>query len=177
MFWAKYFGPLTINLLNKNTTYYSQGITRPDMAIDIECEGYWNLCKKIWEGRDVVFAQGGKRPAHNMAEDTLFEKANILADIPDITIRDAFRSYDRILERVMEKVVPGCLVYLGIGPTATVMAYEIYKLGYQAIDMGHFVQFYHKNRHKIINLELVHREEMERLKEIERQFNETSRCN
>ena len=32
----------------------------------------------------------------------------------------------------------GALVIIALGPTATIMAYDLAKLGYQALDLGHF---------------------------------------
>ena len=36
-----------------------------------------------------------------------------------------------------KKVSKDKLIFLALGPTATVLAYDLYKLGYQAIDIGH----------------------------------------
>lgn len=53
-------------------------------------------------------------------------------------VRDAFRYYNDIIEVVKEKIPKGSLVILALGPTATVMAYDLALLGYQALDLGHF---------------------------------------
>ena len=44
--------------------------------------------------------------------------------------------YDKIMEEAF-KVEKDVLFLLALGPTATVMAYDLCKAGYQAIDIGH----------------------------------------
>ncbi len=50
--------------------------------------------------------------------------------------RDAFLKYEQIMEAVL-KTDPGRLVLIAMGPTATVLAYDLAKMGYQALDIGH----------------------------------------
>ena len=55
------------------------------------------------------------------------------------------------------KVNKNRLILIALGPTATILAYDLYKLGYQAIDIGHADIEYEwylrkaKNRIKIKN--------------------------
>lgn len=52
---------------------------------------------------------------------------------------NAYNAYDKILETALEKIPKrdDVLVLCLLGPTATVLAYDLFKAGYQAIDMGH----------------------------------------
>ena len=49
----------------------------------------------------------------------------------------AFEKYDEILN-TLKKESKNTLIIIALGPTATVLAYDLAKDGYQALDMGHF---------------------------------------
>ena len=40
------------------------------------------------------------------------------------------------------------LIHLSLGAAATAMAYDLHKLGYQALDMGHWASFCSGTHHK-----------------------------
>lgn len=48
-----------------------------------------------------------------------------------------FAKYDDIYNYIVNNVCKDKLILLSFGITATVLAYELSKLGYQAIDLGH----------------------------------------
>ena len=50
--------------------------------------------------------------------------------------KNAFRVYNKILNSVL-KISKDHLILIALGPTATVIAYDLSNLGYQAIDFGH----------------------------------------
>ncbi len=50
--------------------------------------------------------------------------------------RNAFERYDRILNEAL-KVEKEVLFLIALGPTATVLAYDLHNAGYQAVDIGH----------------------------------------
>ena len=49
---------------------------------------------------------------------------------------NAFHAYDKILECCKDQAKDK-LFLLALGPTATVLAYDLCKMGYQAVDIGH----------------------------------------
>ena len=51
-------------------------------------------------------------------------------------IENSFNIYDKIKKEVL-KVSKKRLILIALGPTATILSYDLYKLGYQAIDIGH----------------------------------------
>ena len=51
--------------------------------------------------------------------------------------KNAFSKYDEILNVVKKNISKDKLILIALGPTATVLAYDLFKLGYQAIDIGH----------------------------------------
>ena len=44
--------------------------------------------------------------------------------------------YNKIIEEVL-KLKEKRLILIALGPTATILAFDFFKLGYQAIDIGH----------------------------------------
>ena len=50
---------------------------------------------------------------------------------------NAFDRYDDLIFKVKEVADHDTLILLALGPTATVMAYELAKAGYWAVDIGH----------------------------------------
>ena len=49
---------------------------------------------------------------------------------------NAFEIYDKIYNEAL-KVDKNKMILLALGPTATVLAYDLYKAGYRTIDIGH----------------------------------------
>ena len=50
---------------------------------------------------------------------------------------DAFSCYDLIISTILSNVNKSSLLIIALGHTATVLAYDLSKLGFQAIDLGH----------------------------------------
>ena len=55
--------------------------------------------------------------------------------------KDAFAQYDKILKQALQ-TDQDRLICISLGPTAKVLAYDLYKNGYQAWDMGHYFKDY-----------------------------------
>ena len=54
------------------------------------------------------------------------------------------------------KVIEKRLILIALGPTATILAYDLYKLGYQVIDVGHIdieYEWYLRKSKKRIRIE------------------------
>ena len=49
---------------------------------------------------------------------------------------NAFKIYNKILNEIL-KIDKNKLILIALGPTATILAYDLYKNGYHAIDIGH----------------------------------------
>ena len=50
---------------------------------------------------------------------------------------NAFDVYDKIYEYVVSKVDKDKLILIALGPTATVLSYDLYNVGFHTIDIGH----------------------------------------
>lgn len=94
---------------------------------------YFDLLKGIWRDREVILVEGAKSRL-GIGND-LFSSVTSLERIlvPEI---NAYDKYYEIINTV-KKCDKNKLILLAVGPTATVLAYELSQLGYQSIDIGH----------------------------------------
>lgn len=97
-------------------------------------KSHFELLKQIWAGRDIVIVEG-KFSRLGVGND-LFESAKSIARVL-CPAKNAWSEYDEILKFTIERISKDKLVLLALGPTATVLAYDLDKLGYQAVDIGH----------------------------------------
>ena len=90
--------------------------------------------KEIWKDRDVLICEGDQTRV-GVGNDLLDGCKSIRRVI--CPAEDAFEKYDEILNE-LKKESKETLIIIALGPTATVLAYDLAKEGYQALDMGHF---------------------------------------
>ncbi len=124
-----------LRMINSKNKYYSAQISRfyLDYKDKTHIEEYVEMLKKIWTNRDIVIIEGEK--SRLGVGNDLFSNAKSINRIlcpPE----DAFLKYNEILNKAKE-VEKDILILLALGPTATVLAYDLHKLGYKAIDIGH----------------------------------------
>lgn len=90
--------------------------------------------KKIWEGKNVCIVEGCYT---NLGiNNDLLDNCQIVKRIL-CPPTDAFSIYDKILETVTKNIDKDTLVLCSLGMTATVLSYDLTKLGYTTIDIGH----------------------------------------
>ena len=124
-------------LLKPNKTYYNAYITRPyvlyaDNQTDAPALRFKNL-KRIWDKRDCIFVEGCyTRLGYG---NDLFDNANSIKRIL-CPAENAFFQYDKILETCLQQD-KDVLFLIALGPTASVLAYDLFKAGHQAVDIGH----------------------------------------
>ena len=124
-------------LKNKNhVTYYNTNISRfyIDSKNRSNAYNYANKIKKIWQNRDIVIVEGDK--TRSGVGNDLYNNAKSINRILAPS-ENAYTKYDDILKAVTNNVKKDKLILIALGPTATVLAYDLYKMGYQAIDIGH----------------------------------------
>ena len=122
-------------ILDRNKQYYNAFISRcyymyKDKS---KSEEWFEKLKLIWKDRDIVIVEGEK--SRLGVGNDLFENANSIQRIL-CPAKNAYSKYNEILKEI-NKVDKNKLILLAIGPTATVLAYDLSKEGYQAIDIGH----------------------------------------
>lgn len=137
-FWRAHFflyGSLWDRYLNSDRLYYNTFLTRPymDFKSKLQCGNWFKRIKGIWKDRDVIIIEGEKTRlgVGNDLFDNVLNIRRILCPP-----QDAFGCYNLILAEAM-KQPHGVLFLIALGPTATVLAYDLHKQGYQAIDIGH----------------------------------------
>ena len=140
-FWGrlvKEYGNRWIQLLNEDRLYIDTQISR----FYIEYHDYdrstrqLQMLKQIWQDRDVVIIEGCQ--SRTGVGNDLYDNARQIERILGFP-KDGFSHYAEMLDAVKGHVKPeeGKLLLLSYGPTATILAYDLAKLGYQAIDIGH----------------------------------------
>ena len=116
--------------------YYDSLSTRPymDLADKGESQVLFDLWKKVWEEKDIIIVEG---ELSRLGEgNDLFKNARSLKRIIAPS-KNAFFIYDKILSEVKNVSSKTDLILIALGPTATVLAYDLACVGYWAIDIGH----------------------------------------
>lgn len=137
-YWGKY---LNLNrnkiykLLDMEKQYFDTQVTRlyMDTADKLKVGDRFNKLKKIWYRKTIVIVEGEK--SRLGVGNDLFSNANSISRIICPSI-DAYNKYNDILKEI-KKQNKESLILIALGPTATVLSYELSKLGYRALDIGH----------------------------------------
>ncbi|PGM59104.1 SP_1767 family glycosyltransferase [Bacillus sp. AFS053548] len=122
-------------LLQKNKVYYDSLVTRLyiDYKDKSQAEFRFKTFKKLWDQKEVIIIEGEQ--SRLGIGNNLFDNIKSIKRILCPAI-DAFAKYDQIFEEVI-KNDKSKLVLIALGPTATVLAYDLANYGYHAIDIGH----------------------------------------
>lgn len=100
---------------------------------DINAKSYIALLKSIWNNRNILIVEG-KQSRLGFGNDLFENTVSVRRILCPAT--NAFDKYDEILSEV-QKTPKEYLCLLALGHTATVLAFDLSNLGYQAIDIGH----------------------------------------
>lgn len=124
-----------LEYINTEEEYCTAEITRLYIRYKDKTESgkYFDLLKSIWENKDIVICEGEKT-RFGIGNDLLSKCKSIQRII--CPAENAFDKYDEILEEA-KKQNKDKLFIIALGPTATVLAYDLAQYGYQAIDIGH----------------------------------------
>lgn len=109
--------------------------------------------KRIWDKKKVVFVfgKGGRFKYIPDLFDNIIEKNEI-----EVPPTNAFDKYEKILSECIE-YDKQWMFLISAGPTATVLAYDLFKLGYRALDIGHLPNCYEQYLGKIKSPESIPR--------------------
>lgn len=123
------------SFLDEKMIYYDAYVSRPyiiyrDKTWATELFALW---KQVWEKRCVLIVEG--------TTSRMGRGNDLLANVERVRRvlcpgKDAFAVYEKILQAVKRVVEPDELVLISLGPTATVLAYDLAAAGVQAIDVG-----------------------------------------
>lgn len=144
--WQKFVvrrGNRVLQLLDLDRSYESSTITTVFPSQPDEFDVYLECLKAIWDDRKVVFVVG--------KNSRFFFLEELFGNIAEYEFvygpaENAFSVYDDLIGRV-QGYGTDWLVMISLGPTATVMAYDLFRLGYQAIDLGQTPSKYHKAKY------------------------------
>lgn len=126
--------------LKEDRKYYNAYITTPymlyaDRNTDNPAKRFNDL-KRIWKDKQVIIIEG--HLSRLGVGNNLFDDAKSIVRILG-PAEHAFDKYDEILNKAVEvgKSYNNAIFIIALGPTATVLAYDLYKSGFQALDLGH----------------------------------------
>jgi len=124
----------------------------PRFYYDYSVGKYVKKLKMIWNNRDIVMIKSEKTRL-GMGND-LFNNAKSIQRIlyPSSNVFDV---YDKILNETL-KLDKNKLILIALVPTATILAHDLYKAGYQSIDIGHVdieYEWYLRNSTRKIKIE------------------------
>ena len=122
-------------LIDLNRKYYSGIISRfyIGMKDKSKIPNYIKKLKQIWNKKDILIIEGEK--SRLGVGNDLFNNSKSIKRILCPAI-NAFNVYEEIINQA-KKIDKSNLILLAIGPTSTVLAYDLYKKGFQVIDVGH----------------------------------------
>lgn len=101
-------------------------------------KSYFSRIKDIWRNRDITIICG--KTVFDAISVNIFDCAKTV-DYQYAPSLNAFQVYDDILMKA-KQINKDRLIIIILGPTATVMAYDLAKSGYQALDFGHIAKDY-----------------------------------
>lgn len=138
-FWSRYYLKQKEKLeknISKEKVYYDSMISRFYMPYINPKENIESIDKliKYFSNKKILIFEG---------ENTRFGLGNSLlknsSEIQRIILpdRNGFRKYKEVIKFVLENFTRDNIILIALGPTATVLAYEFSKEGYQALDIGH----------------------------------------
>ena len=137
-FWPKWVNDYKfkiLRLVHRNRKYYSTQITRfyLDYADKSRVGDYVKKLKMLWDNQDVIIIEG-EQSRLGVGND-LFDNMKSIQRLI-CPSENAYEIYDKILSEAL-KLPKDKLILLALGPTATVLSYDMYKAGYHVIDIGH----------------------------------------
>jgi len=131
---CKYYKNYHLNF-KFDVIYPNSLITRPYMDLSDKNRSItiFNKLKQIWNGRDIIIIEG-EHSKLGVGNDLFFNAKSVKRLIT--ASKNAFEKYDLILDEVLN-YDKNSLILIALGPTATVLAYDLANNGFQACDVGH----------------------------------------
>ena len=138
-FWSRYYLKQKEKLeknISKDKVYFDSMISRFYMPYINPKENIESIDKliKYFSNKKILIIEG---------ENTRFGLGNSLlknsSEIQRVILPDknGFRKYKEVMEFTLKNFTKDNIILIALGPTATVLAYEFSKEGYQALDIGH----------------------------------------
>lgn len=123
-----------MELLDLNRDYYDAYLSRPYFMYRDKkgAKHRFDRLKEIWRDQDILIVEG-KHTRSGVGNDLFMNAKSVIRILtPD---KNAYDNYGLIFEKAQE-YGKNRLVLSVIGPTATVLSYDLAKLKYWAVDIG-----------------------------------------
>ena len=135
---VRLFMPDNMHLFNRKE-YYSSFFTQLYAYPDEDNKMVISEIKKVWDNRKVVLYMNDEK--YKLLEKIIFmmfsNAINVVHEV--VPPMKAWAQYDNIFNSV-KKYDTDHLILVCCGATATIMAYDVSKLGYQIIDLGQLIE-------------------------------------
>lgn len=105
---------------------------------DYDFDVYYARMQKLLEGKDVTVICG-----EGVLDKLQYKALDVCNSVEYLygPSMNAYSAYDKLLEQA-KKIDKNRLVLVILGPTAKVLVYDLYKAGYTAWDIGHYLKDY-----------------------------------
>ncbi len=115
-----------IKILNKKNKYYSVAISRFYLRYKDKSKvpNFIKSLKKIWDNKNILIIECNSSRV-GIGNDLFINVKSIKRII--CPSRNAFNVYDKIIKSVL-KLKEKRIILIALGPTASVLSYDIYKL-------------------------------------------------
>ncbi len=124
--------------IDPKRTYHNAYISRPYALFadnqTIAPKLRFDSLKQIWNKRKIIIVEGSLTRL-GVGND-LFSNATQIKRI-EAPAENSFDKYDEILSTSLKYAERDTLFLIALGPSAGVLAYDLYKAGYQSLDIGH----------------------------------------
>ena len=141
-FWRRYgpgFRKQILPYIDMKKTYFAAEMTLAYTYFkNYDIETYFKKIRKIWDNKDIVVVCG--KSVFDNIDNNIFDNVKSIDYVYTKAI-DAFDEYDDLLSKV-KKQNKGKIIIAICGPTAKVLVYDLAKIGYWALDMGHIAKAY-----------------------------------
>lgn len=148
--WQKFIiriGQEVLALLDQERSYPSMGAFR---VLPEDSKASFikrvQLIKEIWQDRKVLLVVGEN--SRFTFEKELFNNAASVGFLY-APAKNAFKEYQDILKQIHDAASPEHLIMPVLGPTATVLAYDLAREGFQAIDFGQMPGTFRQAKRKL----------------------------
>ena len=117
------------NLINNENPKYIFGAANVTRILK-----YIKVFKKIWDKIDIIIVEG--EYTRSGVGNDLFDNARSIKRII-CPAKNAFNKYEEIYNYVINNIEKDTLILCSLGPTATILSYDLSKIGYRILDVGH----------------------------------------
>ncbi len=124
-----------LEMIDMNRLYYDAYVSRPYIMYKDgkNADEIFPLFQELWKDRDVLIVEG-EYSRIGMGNDLMTCARSISRIL--CPFKNAWDKYEDILSTVLEKADRKALICISLGPCATILAYDLAKAGYQALDIG-----------------------------------------